>query len=52
MDPSMLPEEGYSDGYGDEGFQEQRQEEPWSYSPEDRGSGGPPPFLRIPSNRR
>ena len=52
MDPSMLPGEGDSGGYGDEGFQEQRQEEPWSYSPETGERRGPPPFLRIPSNRR
>lgn len=52
IDPSMLPEEGPSDGYGDEGSQEQRQEEPWSYSPETGERRGPPPFLRIPSNRR
>jgi hypothetical protein len=46
------PEEGFSDGYGDEGFQEQPQEESWSSSPETRERRGPPPPLRIPSNRR
>jgi hypothetical protein len=51
MDPSMLPGEGHPDGYGDEGFQEQRQEEPWSHSPQTMERGGPPPPLRLSPNR-
>ncbi|MBW2171977.1 MAG: hypothetical protein JRF69_08360 [Deltaproteobacteria bacterium] len=46
------PEDGYSDGYGDEGSREQPQEESWSYSPGTRERRGPPPPLRVPSNRR
>jgi len=44
-------EEGYSDG-GDQWGQEQPQEESWSYSPGTRERRGPPPPLRVPSNRR
>ena len=46
------PEDGYSDGYGDQSSQEQPQEESWSYSPGTRQRSGPPPPLRVPSNRR
>lgn len=46
------PEEGYSDGYEDQGSQEQSQEESWSYSPGTGERRGPPPFLKVPSNRR
>jgi len=46
------PEEGYSDGYEDQRNQEQSQEESWSHSPGTRDRRGPPPFLKVPSNRR